>query len=388
MLFRRRIALAGLFAVALFLGVSNRVAACPYCGVPQKTLTEEFTDADAVVLAQWRAGRAPAGMLGHTTFSVVELARGPKEAVKKDDQIKIAQYRAAKKGDLFLLFGTKGKEIEWNNPLEVTETAYQYIVQAPSLKTPTPKRLEYFVKFLESSDQLISNDAFGEFANAPYEDIVQVKQKLDRVKVGKWLADPETSQTRLALYGLLLGLCGNDDDARLMLAKINQPKTEYPLGLDGLISGYLVLAGEKGLDAIDQSKIKNQKAEFNDTYAALQALRFMETYGNGRISRERLRQSLRELLNRPELADLVVRDLARWEDWSVQDRLMQLYDKEEYSLPMTKRAIIGYMLRAAQTNAKPDNLPPSAVQARANLDKLRRRDPQKVADAERSLFVD
>jgi hypothetical protein len=250
---------------------------------------------------------------------------------------------------------------------------------------PTPKRLEYFVKFLESRDQLVSNDAFGEFANAPYEDIVQIKHKLDRAKIAKWVADPETSKMRLALYGLLLGLCGNDDDARLLLTKINQPKTEFPLGLDGLISGYLVLAGEKGLDAIDQSKIKNKKAEFSETYAALQALRFMETHGNGHISMERLRQSLRELLDRPELADLVIRDLARWEDWSVQNRLMQLYDKEEYSLPMTKRAIVGYMLMAAKTDAKPDNLPASAKQARKHLDKLRQQDPKTVKEAERYL---
>ena len=388
MLLRRLIAIAGVFVMALCVSSSSRIAACEYCGGPRQTLSEEFTNADAVVLVQWKAGRAPAGMLGNTTFSVIEIARGPKDVWKKDDQIKITQYRAGRKGDLFLLFGTQGKEIEWNNPLEVTETTYQYIAQAPSRKLPTPKRLEYFVKFLESSDQLVSNDAFGEFANAPYEDIVQIKHKLDRAKIAKWVADPETSKMRLALYGLLLGLCGNDDDARLMLTKINQPKTEFPLGLDGLISGYLVLAGEKGLDAIDQSKIKNKKVEFSETYAALQALRFVETYGNGRISKERLRQSMREMLDRPDLADLVIRDLARWEDWSVQNRLMQLYDKEEYSLPMTKRAIIGYMLRAAKTNDKTDNLPVSAVQARANLDKLRRRDPLKVKDAERSLFID
>ena len=388
MLLRRVIAIAGVFVIALCVTSLSRIAACEYCGGPRQTLSEEFANADAVVLVQWKAGRAPAGMLGNTTFSVIEIARGPKDVLKKDDQIKVTQYRAGKKGDLFLLFGTQGKEIEWNNPLEVSETTYQYIAQAPSLKAPTNKRLEYFVKFLESRDQLVSNDAFGEFANAPYEDIVQIKHKLDRAKIAKWVADPETSKMRLALYGLLLGLCGNDDDARLMLAKINQPKTEFPLGLDGLISGYLVLAGEKGLDAIDQSKIKNKKAEFSETYAALQALRFVETYGNGRISKERLRQSMREMLDRPDLADLVIRDLARWEDWSVQNRLMQLYDKEEYSLPMTKRAIIGYMLRAAKTNDKTDNLPVSAVQARANLDKLRRRDPLKVQDAERSLFID
>lgn len=376
---RQLITTTGVFVVVLFVAVSSHVAACPYCPGPQKTLTEEFADADAVVLVQWKAGRVPAGMLGGTTFSVVEVARGPKDAVKKDDQIKIPQYRAGRKGDLFLLFGTQGKELEWDTPLEVTETTYQYILQAPSLKTPTPMRLEYFVKFLESADQLVSNDAFGEFANAPYEDIVQIKHKLDRVKIAKWVADSETLPTRLALYSLLLGLCGNDDDARLMLTKINQPKTEYPLGLDGLISGYLVLAGEKGLDEIDRSKFKNKQAGFSETYAATQALRFMWTYGSDRISKDRLKRSLRELIDHPDMADLVITDLARWEDWSVQDRLMKLYDQEDDAPPLVKRAIVRYMLVAAKADSK------LAVQAKANVEKLRRQDPKTFKVAERFL---
>lgn len=379
MLLKRLNAIAGIFIIVLCLPSSSRIAACPYCGGPQKTLSEEVAGADVVALVQWKAGRAPTGMLGSTTFSVVEIARGPKDAVKKDEQIKITQYQAGKKGDLFLLFGTQGKEIEWNSPLEVTETTYQYLVQAPSLKAPTPKRLEYFVKFLESSDQLVSNDAFGEFANAPYEDIVLIKHKLDRVKIGKWLANPDTLPNRLALYGLLLGLCGNEEDSRMMLAKINQPAAGFPLGLDGLISGYLVLAGDKGLDAIDKSKLQNKKAEFSEIYAAAQALRFMWTYGDGRISQDRLRQSMRGLLDNPDLADLVIADLARWEDWSVMDRLMKAYGKGDYSQPAVKRAIVRYTIVASKADGK------QAEQAKANLAKLRQQDPEMVRSAERYL---
>ena len=382
MLLRRLITIIGVLVVSLFAASSSRIAACEYCGGTRQTLSEEFANSDAVVLVQWKAGRAPTGMLGNTTFSVIEIARGPKDVLKKDDQIKITQYRAGKKGDLFLLFGTQGKEIEWNNPLEVSETTYQYIAQAPSLKAPTNKRLEYFVKFLESSDQLISNDAFGEFANAPYEDIVKIQHKLDRVKIAKWLADPDTLPNRLALYGLLLGLCGNDDDARMMLAKINLPPAGFPLGMDGLISGYLVLAGEKGLDAIDASKLQNKNASFSEVYAAAQGVRFLWTYGNGRISQDRLRKSMRGLLDRPEIVDLVIADLARWEDWSVMDRLMKNYGKGDYSQLGVKRAIVRYMLAAAKANAQ------QAEQANANLAKLRQQDPALVKAAERSFLVD
>ncbi|TXT38085.1 MAG: hypothetical protein FD138_476 [Planctomycetota bacterium] len=398
-------------AAALF---ASQVAwACPFCSAPSLTLSEQLTQADAAVLVQWVDGKMPTEKsAGTTTYSIVEVSRGPKD-LKKDEKLTVPRYRAGKKGDLFLLFGTKDKEIDWSSPLEVTETTYQYIVQAPSPESPTTKRLEYFLKFLEYSDQLVSNDAYGEFANAPYEDIVKIKDKMDREKIRKWVATSETSPTRLGLYGLLLGLCGNDKDALLMRAKIEEETQDFRLGIDGLISGYLLLTGEKGLEVIDKSKLSNKKAPFSETYAAMQALRFMWTYGNGRISKERLRQSMRELLDRPELADLVVADLARWEDWSVQERLMKLYGEGDYAIPSVKRAIVRYLLTAAKVQPpkvevaktdqpkedetkktvpadikpKPDELPESAVQARANLDKLREKDLKTVKEAERFFFL-
>ncbi len=398
-----------LIVLAVTLLASQVALGCPFCSAPSLTLSEQLTQADAAVLVKWVDGKTPTEKsAGSTTYAIVEVSRGSKETLKKDDKLTVPRYRAGKKDDLFLLFGTKDKEIDWSSPLEVTEVTYQYIVQAPSPESPTAKRLEYFLKFLEFSDQLVSNDAYGEFANAPYEDIVKIKDKMDRAKIAKWITNKETSPTRMGLYGLLLGLCGNDDDAKMMEKKIEEQVQDFRLGIDGLISGYLLLTGEKGMETIDNSKLRDKKAPFSETYAAMQALRFMWTYGNGRVSKERLRQSMRELLDRPELADLVVADLARWEDWSVQDRLMKLYGQGEYSIPSIKRAIVRYLLTAAKVQPpkaeepkkedpkqedpaapkpKPEVLPASVLQARANLEKLRETDPKTVKEAERFFFL-
>ena len=383
--------------------VKTIVRCCPFCSAPSLTLSEQLAQADAAVLVQWLEAKPPEEKsAGSTTYSIIEVSRGPKEKLKKDDKITVPRFRASKKGDLFLLFGTKDKEIEWSSPLEVTEMTYHYIVQAPSPESPTGKRLEYFLKFLEFSDQLVSNDAYGEFANAPYDDIVKVRDKMDREKIRKWVASKETAPTRVGLYGLLLGLCGNHNDALLMRGKIEEQTQDFRLGVDGLISGYLLLEGDKGLDAIDRGKLQDKKAPFSETYAAMQALRFMWTYGNGRIGKERLRQSMRELLDRPELADLVVADLARWEDWSIQDRLMKVYGDGEYNVPSIKRAIVRYLLTAAKVNppktddskvdtsltkTQTDELPAAALRARENLEKLREQDPKTVKEAERFFFL-
>ena len=128
---------------------------------------------------------------------------------------------------------------------------------------------------------------------------------------------------------MMLGLCGNADDAKLMEEKIVEQTDDFRLGVDGIMGGYLLLTGDKGLELIEKQKLTNSKAPFSETYAAMQALRFMWQYGDGRISVDRLRQSMRLLLDRPELADLVIADLSRMKDWSVQDKLMSLYDAPE-----------------------------------------------------------
>ncbi len=199
------------------------------------------------------------------------------------------------------------------------------------------------MRFLEFPDQLVANDAFGEFANAPYKDIAAVASLLPRDKIRTWLTRPETPQTRLGLYGMLLGLCGDDSDAKLLAEKIAPNSDEFRIGLDGMISGYLLLKGDAALDNIDDWKFKihnGKKAAFSETYAAMMGLRFMWQYAGGKISNERLQQSMRLLLDQPELADLVIADLARWKDWSVQERLMSLYGKGDYSIPSIKRSII------------------------------------------------
>jgi hypothetical protein len=123
---------------------------------------------------------------------------------------------------------------------------------------------------------------------------------------------------------------------------------------------------------------------------------------------------MRILLDQPELADLVIADLARWKDWSVQERLMSLYGKGDYNIPSIKRSIIRYML--ASTDTKGDAGPPTSttagtasgaqssggvasgnVPAEANLEsaargkkyleELRKRDPRTVKEAERFFFL-
>jgi hypothetical protein len=363
-------------------------AACPFCPGTALTLTEQLATSDVVVLAAWVAGeKGSETNPGTTTYKVQQALKGPR-SLQKDAKITVDRYRTARAGDLFILLGTRRDGIEWDCPIEVTETAFNYVSQAPSPESPVAKRLEFFMKFLEYPDSTIANDAFSEFANAQYKDVAAIAADLPREKLRKWIADPETPQIRLGLYGMMLGLCGTDDDARLLEKKMLEPSRELRLGIDGVIGGYLLITGDKGLAVVDREKIEKKKIPFSETFAALQALRFMWTYGHGRIEPERLRQSMRLLLERPDVADLAIADLARWKDWSVVDRLMELYDAEGFNVPPTKKAIIRYLLVCSRddTTAPDGTRNPHAAEAKQLLEGLRKRDPKTVAEAER-FFV-
>lgn len=368
--------------------------ACPFCEAPSLTLSEQLAQADASVLVQWVEGAKPTEKTaGSTVYEVKQIVRNHKDTIKVGDRITLRRYRASDVGDLFMLMGSKGTSIDWGSPLEVTETGFNYISQAPSPEVPTTKRLEYFVRFLEYPDQMIGTDAFGEFANAPYKDITALGDKLPTAKIRKWVTSPDTPATRLGLYGLLIGLCGNDDDAKIIAAKIAEETEDFRLGIDGLMSGYLLLKGEQGLELIDRTKLSNRDIPFSETYAAMQALRFMWRYADGRIDKERLRQSMRILLDRPELTDLVIADLARWKDWSVQERLMSIYGEDPYNIPSIKRAIVRYMLVCSKdvpddaVSGEDSELPKYVTTARAHVAALRKKDAKTVTEAERFFFL-
>ncbi len=119
----------------------------------------------------------------------------------------------------------------------------------------------------------------------------------------------------------------------------------------------------------------------------MQTLRFMWTYEPDRIPKDRLKESMRILLDRPELADLVIADLARWKDWGVQERLMAMYDEEEFDIPSIKRAIIRYMYYCSEDKEKEASVVPEyAVAAAEHLKVLEEKDPKTVRNAKRFLI--
>jgi hypothetical protein len=379
-----------------FLSVSKLVAClCPLCPVGLTSYADHIARSDAVILTEWSSAiEAVADQRGSTTVQVRQIVKGAAKQLSAKT-LTLDRYRAGKKGQLYLVFGLIGEDtpdLVWTDVVEVNAASFQYILKAPATEAEPSKRLSYFLNFLEFKDDLIANDAFAEFANTEFKTLVDMAPQLPREKIRGWILDPETPAIRLGLYGTLLGLCGNRSDARVLETRIvkHEGVGAFPLGLEGVISGYLMIEGSAGLDVVDAKLLQNTETPFTEVFAAAQALRFMWIYSK-KISHERLCKSMEELLVRSEIADIVIADLARWKDWTAMERVVKMYGKGEETTLSTRRAVVRFLLMCSKQpqgkNQQAEIVSEQIKSAQAHLKKLREADPKLVADAERFFEV-
>lgn len=262
-------------------------------------------------------------------------------------------------------------------------------------------RVLLFVPYLESECDVVASDALREVVSNGYKELSAVRDKLPREVILQKLADPNTSPFELGTYGVLTGLCGTAGDASLLETRIVMIDKEIRLGIDGVMAGYLLIRGEDGLKVLEDARFRSRtvtttdgnqiEIPFSEVYALMQALRFIWEYEPDRISKERLRESMRLLLDRPEFSDLVIWILSDWKDWSLHDRLMLIYSDEKLAFPPNRRAIIRYLVQSSREKGEvgPDGeivRPAHAIRADELLETLEEKDPETVAGVKRYLL--
>ncbi len=203
-------------------------------------------------------------------------------------------------------------------------------------------RLVFFQDYLEDADPLPVGELLRRVRPALYADVIALGPRMHHDKLLEWVKNVEISSSRRRLYLTMLGTCGQPEDIAFLEEMIKSPDREHKVALDALIAAYLNLKGPDGLPLVVDLFIKNPDAEYTDTYSTVMALRF---HGQERdvISKEELKGAMREMLDRPQLADLVIPDLARWEDWTVVDRLVDLFKNADESSAWVRVPVINYL---------------------------------------------
>jgi hypothetical protein len=349
-----------LIALAWSANVSTTLAdcTCPFCSAVSQTLRQEMEAMDAVAIAKIVKGSETES---DAEFEMHSVIRGDK-LIHVNQKARMNYFGKAPEGTQFLVMGVDPPDLLWSSPLPVSEKAIEYVKTIVKLPEDPLKRIEFYHDFLENSEALLARDAYDEFASAPYDDLKKLKPKLNREKLLEWIDDSSLPPDRKRLYLVLLGICGKADDAKFLETMLRSDEPNKRAGLDAMIACYVTLLGDDGLKLVDELFLANKKSQYADTYAAIMALRFHGTDG-GIISKERVLNSMQLILQRPELADLVIPDLARWEDWSQIDRLVELFKTADEKSSWVRVPVINY-LRACP---KPE--------ASAKLDELKEIDP-------------
>jgi len=303
---------------------------------------------------------------GEVLMKVEAVLKGS-DLIKVGQEVKAIYYGEVSIGRRFMLSGVDPPDLQWSC-LPVSKRAEKYIGNITKLPDDSLARLRFYHKFLQDEESMLARDAYDEFAVAPYDAVKKLGPEMDRKQLLQWIGDPEMATDRKRLYLTMLGVCGDEKDLPFLEKMLRSTQKSTRGGLDALIACYLTLAGEQGLPIVDELFLANKKAPYADTYAAIMAVRFHGTEGDV-LPRSALVESLHHVLDRKDLADLVIPDLARWSDWSQIDRLVDLFVKADPDNNWVRVPVVNY-LRACPLPA-----------AKKALKKLEEIDPESVRRA-------
>ena len=385
--------LPGAVLALLILLAAAPARACPFCSAVSLTFAQEIAQSEAAVIAKLvepppAAALAPAatGPLPKGKFEVVEVLKGgdlvmasghagadakPIETIMLDEQ---------PVGTTFLLLGVEPPNLVWSSPIRVGERAIAYLKKLDALPEKGSDRLAFFMGHLEDEDETLTRDAYDEFAVAPYEDVKALEDRMDAAELLAWIEDPKVPANRRRLYATMLGICGTPADAERIAAILEgqgvaAAEPEVRNGLDALIACYAAIEGAPALDLVDRLFLRRAErgkdVPFTETYAAVMALRFLGEESD-LVPRERVLASLKLLLDEPKLADLVIADLARWQDWSVVDRLVAIFKDAKADNIFVREPIVNYLRacplpEAAAAVVELEAIDPEAVRRAATL---------------------
>lgn len=344
----RFVALA--IAVALILAWAPAGRTCPFCSGASTTFMQEAGSASLILFGTPKNARIDAAGQGTTDFDI-ELVIKSHEFVGGKKSLVVPRYMPQtdpEKPYKFLLFGDvyKGQlDIYRGVPFKADSRIGEYLKGAIALKDKDwPSRLKFFFKYLDDSDVEVSNDAYSEFAAADYKDVRAASADFSADKLRRWLKDPATPASRYGLYGMLLGHCGNAEDADFLRSLVLEAKKRFSSGLDGVFTGQLMLQPKEGWEFLGKA-LADSKSDFLVRYAALRAARFIWEYRPDLVDRVELANKVAVMLDQADVADLAIEDLRRWQSWSAAGRVADMIGKPGFDSLLMRRSILRYALR-------------------------------------------
>jgi hypothetical protein len=350
------------FAAGLMLSSPALAFACPFCS-PNATTTyvAEVAQADLILYGSLSNAQRdpddPTGFGKGTTDLTIETVIKSHDIIKDKKKLTIPKYLPSdgKEYKYLIYFNVINGQLDpyRGDAFALDSKLPEYLKGAIEVRQKdSATRLRYFFDYLESPDINISGDAYGEFAIADYKEISEVAQKLPADVLIKWLKDPNTRGSRFGLYGLILGHCGKAADAKAVRALLDDKDRSYTSGLDGVLTGYIMLDPKEGWQYLIDL-IKDPSKEFPTKYAALKTARFFWELRPDVISHATILQAMKLLVADPGIADMPIEDMRKWKVWELTPLVVGYANKETHStIKLINRAILKFAIVAAVSDPK------------------------------------
>jgi len=339
----------------VLLAVSTAAAACPIClGAGQPTTAEHLITAQQAVLAAPTAdtsrfrvinvikGERPSG----TTIEGGYSRSGPAAALKGREGKPLLLVRTDPLPAWVILGAVDAERSGWLRKFAARKHSED--MSAEDWRA----RVTLVLPYLENSEPLVAELAYGELAAAPYAAMRTANLKLDARAIRAWLADPQLA-ARHRLYFLLLGFAGNSSDADELGQHLEAAwKSGNSTNLASMLAAALELRGAARMTWIDERYLGDRTRSAPEISAALLAL---SVHGNasGVIPRERVIQSYRKFMKeRPEIAGYVAPDLAAWQYWDAVPEYVALMNSDVRQQFPSRLATLAYLRQSPSAEAR------------------------------------
>ncbi len=315
------------FLVSWSVSVAPRVAhACPFCESVRQTLTEQIDAADTAVIALPMVNSSGGQeMIGtRAAFRVVRVLDGA-DHIGDVRTIPVVYYGDADPNLKFLVLGNLVPELMWGGVVPLTDESFGYLNKQLELPRDSHERVALAIQYLTSKEKVLAQDAYDEFARAPYDHLHKIKDVLDPDDLIAHIKDEEVPWERRRLYLTLLGVCGQEKHLAEIEKLLEQHDKKRMRALDALAACYMTLLGVDALPLLEERFLQTEEVDrMVRASAVISALRF-HGERDKEVPRQAIVEVMQRMLNRPQLAGKVLVDLTRWKDWSIVEQVAQLY---------------------------------------------------------------
>lgn len=218
------------------------------------------------------------------------------------------------------------------------------------------ERLALAWPYVQDSQALAAEIAYGELMRAPYKAMRTLKPRIEVETLRSWIADPALSSRR-SVYTLLLGVAGDRDDAAELEKRIDQALVARDAtNLSAMLAADLELRGPSRLDWLHATFFADRQRTLPEIDAALLALS-VQGEADAAIPREKIIDAYRAFINeRKPMAGFVATELANWEAWDATPDYVDIIRSNDVKDPAGQFAILSY-LRSSPLTAGQAALP-------------------------------